>query len=108
MMDGLRRAENMHLSARMEAAERDETFEMFRDYVGMRLDTLQRQEREDTLTDRELRSMLRFAIEENDTLARLLANVHDAVQENPADGLHARKILSDIWGLFQKFKEDLE
>jgi hypothetical protein len=102
--DGLRRGE--HLSERMENAERDETFEFFRDYAGERLDVLQRQEREGTLTD--LRSMLRFAIEENATLAALLTDVYKAVQVNPADGLHARKILSDVCGLFQEFKESTE
>jgi hypothetical protein len=105
--DGLRRGE--HLSERMENDERDETFEFFRDYAGGRLDVLQRQEREGTLgRGPDLRSMIRFAIEENATLAALLTDVYKAVQVNPADGLHARKILSDVCGLFQEFKESTE
>ena len=120
--DGLRRGE--HLSDRMEADERDETFDLFRNYNGARLDAL-KQELDDELgshpggyqgqADPKAVNLVanrvrqvKFAITDNDTLARLLADVYDAAQITPVDGAHARKIQGDIRRRFQKFKESME
>jgi hypothetical protein len=108
MSDGLRKADNFSPQARLEAAERNETYEMFRDYVGMRLDMLQRQEREGVLRPQDLRSQFSMAIQENERLAMLLHDLHDAVMMDPIDDEHAGKMVNAAKELFYRFEEEHE